>query len=73
METPPNHLLGIINVPPEHHGAEQSWGQSGLTPGTFPGPSHHRLRLVGLLVGLEHSHGGVWPKFVGWLGRLLIP
>ena len=70
METPPNRRLGIINVPLERGGAEQSWGRCDHTLGTLPGPSHHRLRLVGLLVGLERSHGGVWPKFIGWLGRL---
>jgi hypothetical protein len=32
-----------------------------------------RLHLVGLLVGLECSHGGVWPKFVSWMVRLLFP
>ena len=69
-----NHVeppLHGINEPPEKSGAERRWGRCGRTP--LPAPSRHRLRLVGLLVGLERSHGGVLPKFVGWMGRLLIP
>jgi hypothetical protein len=58
-----------INEPPEEWWAEAHPGCSH----TLPSPSRHRLRLVSLLVDLEHSHGGAWPRCVGWMGLLCFP
>jgi hypothetical protein len=59
-----------INEALEERWAEPLWWRCGRT---LPGLSLHRLCLVGLLVDLERSHGGAWPRCVGWMGLHCFP
>jgi hypothetical protein len=64
-DKPPLHG---INEPPEERWAEPHRWRCALL-----GPSRNHLHLVGLLVDLECSHGGAWPRYVGWMGLLCFP